>query len=379
MKILVNTISTKKHSGGAYQISYNFLIKTTEHPEIDWVYVISSDLDEILPDTLKKKGEYYVFPTQPDFKHSYKRVKKELTELEKRIKPDVVYSITAPSYFTFKAKEVMRFTNPWVTHPNKYSWSTLNFFSQIKQWLYCWNQKRLMKAAYAFITQTETTKKGIISITGKTANKVCVVNNVLPGVFKTMDVTPIEDTEWINVACIGNPVPHKNFDILPQLIKELNKIGLNNVRFHTTIPFDSPMEPKVINSLKESGLQSHIVNHGRVSQEQLGGIYRRCQLCFLPTLLEVFSASTVEAMYYGLPIIATNFDFNIEVLEDSCLYYEPKNAVDAARQFENLIKNMELQEECRRKMQRQLSKYGNYDAHFNAIKDFLIKVGEGKV
>ena len=106
MKVLVNTISTKKHSGGAYQIAFNFLVKTFEHPEIDWVYVVSKDLDEILPEQLKAEASYHIYPTQPDFRHSYKRVRQELAELEEREKPDVVYSITAPSYFTFKTKEV---------------------------------------------------------------------------------------------------------------------------------------------------------------------------------------------------------------------------------------------------------------------------------
>lgn len=100
---------------------------------------------------------------------------------------------------------------------------------------------------------------------------------------------------------------------------------------------------------------------------------------FLPTLLEVFSASTVEAMYFNLPIVATKFDFNTEVLEDSCLYYEPKNAQDAANQIFRFINNKELQAECKKKMQMELSKYGDYDVHFNAIKKFLVDVANRKV
>ena len=103
-------------------------------------------------------------------------------------------------------------------------------------------------------------------------------------------------------------------------------------------------------------------------------MYRRCQLCFLPTLLEVFSASTVEAMYYGLPVVATDFDFNKDVLGDSCLYYEPKNANEAALQLEKLIKNVSLQEECKEKMKIQLMRYNDYDAHFNSIKNFLMNI-----
>lgn len=381
MKILINTISTKKHSGGAFQISQNFMLKSLEHSDVEWYHITSQDVDDAIGYKFAhlKGTHYFVFPTQPDLCGTYKQVKKQVAELEVKIQPDVVYSITAPSYFTFKTHEVMRFTNPWVTHPNKYSWSTMSFLPKLKQWLYCLNQKRLMKAAYAFVTQTETTKKGIMRITGKPTEKVCVVNNVLPGVFKTMDNTPIVEDDWINVACVGAPVPHKNMDIIPNVIDELAKIGIKNVRFHTTIPVDNPMMAKVVDRCVELGYKDRLINHGRVCQKELGEMYRRCQFCFLPTLLEVFSASTVEAMYFNLPIIATDFPFNTEVLADACLYYEPKNAKDAANQIAKMIADKELQATMRERMARQLAIYGDYDAHFDAIKDYLIKVAKKQI
>lgn len=381
MKILINTISTKKHSGGAFQISQNFMLKSLEHSDVEWYYVASQDLDDAIGDKFAhlKGVRYFVFPTQPDFKGSYNRVKKELAKLEANILPDVVYSITAPSYFSFKTTEVMRFTNPLVTHPNKYSWSMLPFLEKMKTKLYCFNQVRLMKKARYFITQTETTKQGILRITGLPNDHCKVVNNVLPGVFKTMNNTPIVEDDWINVACVGNPVPHKNFDIVPDVIAELVAKGINNVRFHLTIPKGHPMEEVVIGRIEKMNLKEHAINHGRVTQKELGEMYRRCQLCFLPTLLEVFSASTVEAMYFNLPIIATDFPFNTEVLADACLYYEPKNAKDAANQFAKMIVDKELQTTMRERMARQLAIYGDYDAHFNAIKDYLVKVAKKQI
>lgn len=123
MRILVNTVSTKKISGGAFQISQNFLLKTLEHRDVEWYYITSQDLDDVIGEQFNNiRGKrYFSLPTQPDFKHTYAKVKKQIKLLEQQIKPDVVYSITAPSYFTFEATEVMRFTNPLVTHPNKYS------------------------------------------------------------------------------------------------------------------------------------------------------------------------------------------------------------------------------------------------------------------
>ena len=79
-----------------------------------------------------KGSKYFVFPTQPDFLGTYKKVKFQLREIEAKIQPDLVYSITAPSYFKFHAPEVMRFTNPWVTHPNKFAWSILSLKEKIQ-------------------------------------------------------------------------------------------------------------------------------------------------------------------------------------------------------------------------------------------------------
>ncbi len=376
MRILVNTVSTKKISGGAFQISQNFLLKTLEHRDVEWYYITSQDLDDVIGEQFNNiRGKrYFSLPTQPDFKHTYAKVKKQIKLLEQQIKPDVVYSITAPSYFTFEATEVMRFTNPLVTHPNKYSKSTQTWIERIRTWLYCKNQVRLMKKAHFFITQTETTKQGILRITGLPENHVCVVNNVLPSVFKQMDNTPIVEDDFINIACVGNPVPHKNFDILPDVLIELKRLGIENVRFHTTIPFDHPLNNKLKKHLNELGMMKNWKNYGRISQKELGAMYQRCQLCYLPTLLEVFSASTVEAMYFNLPIVATNFSFNTEVLADSSLYYEPKNAKAAAQQLAKLIADKALQEDMKEKMKIQLAKYGDYDKHFNAIKAFLLEV-----
>ena len=378
MKIIINTISTKKHSGGAYQIAYNFLMKTMEHQEVEWVYVVSKDLDEIMPEPLKAKENYYVFPTQPDFKHTYKQVKKHLAELEEKVKPDVVYSITAPSYFTFRAPEVMRFTNPWVTHPNKYSWAVLPVLDRLKKRLYCWNQRRMMRKAKFFVTQSETTRLGIIRITDTAPDNVVVVKNVLPEVFKSLPKTPKpQDGSWIDIACVGAPVPHKNFDILPDVLKELKALGVENVRFRVTIPFSDPLLAKFTELLKQAGLEGRIISQGRCSQIELAEMYRKCQLCFLPTLLEVFSASTLEAMNFHLPVVATDFDFNTEVMGDSCLYYEPMNAHDAAIQLKKYVESADLRNKMIEKMSERLPLFSDYDRHFNEILDFLQKVGEG--
>lgn len=376
MIILINALSTKRHAGGAYQIAYNFILETVAHPEFDWYYVVSADLDEALPDRIKIDSHYYSFPTQPDFLHSYFRVKKELQILECRIKPNVVYSITAPSYFSFNSLEVMRFTMPWVTHPNKYSWSVLTVKEKFKMSLYCWNQRRMIRKSVYFITQSETTRQGIIRITGTNPENVKVVPNVLPSVYLKVDDTPIpSDGEWINIACVGNATAHKNFEIIPDVLAGMRDRGISNVRFHVTLPENTAVWRRIQALMKSRCIEDGIVNHGRISQIELAEMYRKCQLCFLPTLLEVFSASTVEAMYFHLPTVATDFDFNHEVMDDSCLYYSPKNAEQAVNCITRLINDEQLRNDLIKKMEQRLKLFGDYEKHFIAIMDFLMSVG----
>lgn len=373
MKILVNALTAKKNAGGAFQIAQNFLNQTIKEKKIEWFYFVSKDLDDVLDPFFdrKKNVDYFVFPTQPDFRKTYKNVAKRIRILEERINPDVVYSITAPSYFSFKSKEVMRFTNPWVTHPNDFSWMTLSLKDRLKKKVYCFIQRYLMRKCSYFITQTETTKNGILKITKLPPENVCVVNNVLPAAYKNFEKNHFIDKSFIDVACIGNPNPHKNIDIISDVLVELKKKGVTNVRFHTTIPKGDLLNEKILKILKRENLECNWINHGRISQQELGGVYQTCSLCFFPSLLEVFSASILEAMYFNLPIVASDFSFNKDVLENACLYFEPRNAESAASQIIKLIIDASLQKELKERMENRLKLYGDYDRHFNEIVTFL--------
>lgn len=377
MKIIINAVSTKKRAGGVFQISTNFIIESKEDKDVEWYYFVSEDLDNVLSEQFSdlKETRYFPFPTQPDFKHSYFRVRKQLADLENQIKPDLVYSIAAPSYFSFKCREVMRFTMPWVTHPNKYAWSVLSTQERIHMKSKVSIIKHLLKRSKYFITQTQTCKDGIIKITKVEDNHVKVVSNVLPAAYRDAERTHIKSQDnWIDVACIGNPFKHKNFEIIPDVLHELSLLKINNVRFHTTIPVESEAYKYIENRLKEFGLENGFVTYGRCTQKELIDIYHRCCFCFQPTLLEVFSASTIEAMYFQLPTVASDMPFNREVFEDSCLYYEPRNAKQAAEKFSKLIKNVDLQKELVQQMENRLEVYGNYGNHFLETKEFLMQV-----
>lgn len=379
IKIVVNTISTKKHSGGARQIAYNFLLETLKHQNegIAWYYITSADMDDLVGDYFRdiKDSRYFVFPTQPDFIGSFYRVKKELIAWENKYQPDVIYSISSPCYFSFKTKEVMRFANAWITNPNKFAWKSMPLKARIRMYLYRLNQIRLLRQAKYIITQSETVKKGLVRLSGLPYDNIKVVPNVLPKVFADAKVEINKDEDWIDVISVATSVPHKNLDIIPEVLDILNKkYKIKNIRFNLTLPDGDSLLIKIFEKCKYYGIDRNVINHGHCTQQQLIDIYNRCNICFLPTLLETFSASSLEAMRFNLYIVATDFDFNREVIADAGIYFKPMCAEDAAEKIAFLLNSESLRRNLIRAMSSRLSYYNDYDNHFMQIVAFLKEV-----
>ena len=81
------------------------------------------------------------------------------------------------------------------------------------------------------------------------------------------------------------------------------------------------------------GLSNHIINVGPLPQGDLGAYYRNCQALFLPTLIESFSATYLEAMHFQAPVLTSDLDFARDVCGEAALYFDPwdtrsiKNAI----------------------------------------------------
>ena len=385
MKILIN-VTNARNVGGGLQVAVNFIKKTIlyRRENIEWYYAVSETLDRVyLKDDFKplvSSDHYYVFPNQPDFKNSFRRVQRRLYELEANTKIDVVFTILGPNYHFFKTKEVVRFVHPWVVTSNKYAWANIPFKEKMRMKAHILLLKHLVKKKGYVITQTNAVKNGLIKEVGIPAERIRIVPNVLPAVFNDLDNTHIDTKDgWIDIASVGAGY-HKNLNIIPDVILALEENhNLKNVRFHVTLPDGALGLESIIKHIKKLGVSDRFVNHGNLRQQQLSELYRTCDFCFLPSVLEVFSASTLEAMFYHLPTVATELPFNTEVFKDACLYYEPMNAKDAAVKLAALIGNKELSASLIEKMSERINDFSRFENYFNATVDFLEEVGRGEL
>lgn len=124
---------------------------------------------------------------------------------------------------------------------------------------------------------------------------------------------------------------HKGFDILFQMLARLKEDGVEFCLFTTIARDDWPEGVETFErTIRVLGLTDHVVFMGRVPQHQMGELYTQCDLMVYPSLCESFGFSMIEAMGYGLPVVAADTAINREMCGEGALYYPPLDAAAGA-------------------------------------------------
>jgi glycosyltransferase involved in cell wall biosynthesis len=125
----------------------------------------------------------------------------------------------------------------------------------------------------------------------------------------------------------GDPKPAKNLEIVPAVAEALARRRVHDVELVLTVP----PEPNEWTAALEQAMARHphrvaVRRIGQVPHAQLGPLYRSAAVVLLPSLAESFSATCVEAMHFGVPLVTSDRDFAREVCGDAALYADPTDA-----------------------------------------------------
>jgi glycosyltransferase involved in cell wall biosynthesis len=104
------------------------------------------------------------------------------------------------------------------------------------------------------------------------------------------------------ILAVGRLVPYKGFDVLIQAAQQLVKDSV------VVIVGGGPLEQELQEAIVQCGVEDRVVLAGRVSDTILHALFERATLYCLPSTYraEAFGVVLVEAMTYGLPIVATD-------------------------------------------------------------------------
>lgn len=134
---------------------------------------------------------------------------------------------------------------------------------------------------------------------------------------------------------VGNAYPHKNLEILPDVVRECERLGspLSMICVGKIDYFYERLKQLIL----ERGVADRIRCVGFISDTDLPELFRRASLYLFPSLYEGFGLPPLEAMQCGVPVLSSNASCLPEILGDAVEYMDPKNPRDIAEKMIRLI------------------------------------------
>ena len=146
---------------------------------------------------------------------------------------------------------------------------------------------------------------------------------------------------YVSIAAL-----HKNYHRIVDMFDKYRNELKDVVCFFTFDEKTSPIAAHLVQKVKRRNLTEHIVFLGSISHQQISHCYREADVCFFPSLLETVGLGQLEAMYYGLPVIASDLDFGHAVCGNAAHYVDPfslksmKNGILAVKNHTDYAQNL---------------------------------------
>lgn len=136
--------------------------------------------------------------------------------------------------------------------------------------------------------------------------KVIPIGVRLPKFFDADSNIPFEIEEALAgkrlILSVGRLVAYKGFDVLIQAVDNLPADSI------VLIVGDGPLKAKLQSDIVSAGVMGRVILVGRLSDQALNQLFKRASLFCLTSIsrAEAFGVVLLEAMSYGIPIIASD-------------------------------------------------------------------------
>ncbi len=370
MKILID--NSNLFAGGGIQVAISFLYDLQKNDRNHDYLVVQSPKIAPLVD-VKSFGVKFTFINIEQNKILIKR--RRMKEIESKFQPDVIFSVFGPSYHKSKFLKVVGFAIPHLIYKNSPFFNTLGILKRIK--IFCISKLKLIafeRNSDALIFETEDARSLYIKKYSSILPSF-VVNNTINEVFykeEKWNSLYVKSNKNYNILLLSANYPHKNLSIIPDVIRVLREKYLwNDFKFLLSVNKDD------ISFDDESN--NFIEYLGVVKIESVPPLYQQIDVVFVPSLLEVFSTTYLEAMYMKKPIVASNMSFANDVCGNAAIFCDPLNPDSYAEAIYNIRENEQLKMNLIQEGIAKLERYGTSEErtlkYLNILEDVVRKQG----
>jgi glycosyltransferase involved in cell wall biosynthesis len=233
---------------------------------------------------------------------------------------------------------------PYLAYPESTVWKRIRENDK-PFYRYITNMLRLIKANLRYVSilgvQTEAMKRRMSRLYNIPEQRIVVV----PNAVSFTSSAPVNsngkpaDHKEIRLLFLSKYYPHKNFEVLYEVGREVRDRKLP-IRVSVTIDKEeNEGSRKFLENIQRMELDQVITNYGNVPLESIPAVYGEHDGLILPTFLESFSGTYIEAMHFGKPIFTSDMDFAREVCKDAAYYFNPDQPDDITATIINAFKD----------------------------------------
>ncbi len=194
-----------------------------------------------------------------------------------------------------------------------------------------WYFQKSLTHAKALVVQTDTMKNRVkneyaincpVHVVGKAVSQTIRTSDELDKKSRQQAMMSNNKTKW-KLLYLTKYYPHKNIEGACDAINLARKKGEDVCLFLTLNPKESNACKKLIDEIENNRYGNGVKNLGTVDLADIPSIYNHCDAVFIPTLLESYSATFLEAMAYKKPLLTSDRAFAREICGNAAIYFEP--------------------------------------------------------
>lgn len=148
------------------------------------------------------------------------------------------------------------------------------------------------------------------------------------------------------ILSVSSIAEHKNYEVLIMAYSNLSKSLLNEYKL---VIVGETMQKnyydKLLGMVTERRLREKVKFLGQIDHFLLPQIYREASLLVLPSLIENFSFTLLEAMAGGAPVVASDSTAILEQVGDAALLFNPSDPDELRVKIEQVLSDSKLRDE----------------------------------
>lgn len=188
-------------------------------------------------------------------------------------------------------------------------------------------KKKMLHALDGIIPVSHFTKEKMQVLYELSAEKLSVINNCLdPFLERPITAAPGEllrthygiqkgDPVLLSVSRMVSTEKYKGYDKVLKVIPHL-AITYPSLRYMLVGKYDEKEKQRLDKLINELGISDKVIFTGFLPDENMAAHFSLADIFIMPSEKEGFGIVFIEAMFYGLPVIAGNKDGSTDALRD---------------------------------------------------------------